>query len=217
MNSSVAGSQTSPKLYVVTGDAAVVEPIDAFRRESGVEMEAFRSIDGFTAAHVPERPSCLVVDIEAPGGVEIATLESIHARRVPVSVVALGENLPIPLVVRVLKAGASNFLEKPVETRELFDTLHRALEEAGHTFDNACQWTEFEKRLAALTNRQREILRHIVLGKPNKLIGYDLGISERTVEVHRYRLLRTMRVSSAVELARLAGAFQITLGREVAA
>jgi len=205
------------KLYVVERDVMVIEFLRRFGRSIGVEVSGHRNGAEFIRAYTPERPSCLVIGIEGPGDPEVALLGSIASRREPIEVIALGTQAAIPLVVRALRAGVLNFLEKPLAERELVDNVAAAIESARRTFISRRQWNDFEKRLAKLTSRQREILHHIVLGKANKVIASELGISERTVEVHRGHLLRRMCVGSAVELARLTGAFQVARTGEAAA
>jgi len=213
------GSEQLPpsRLYVVERDVMVIEFLRRFGRSVGVDLTGHRNGTEFIRAYMPDRPSCLVLGIEAPGDCELALLDSICSRHEPIAVIALGTQAAVPLVVRALRAGVLNFLEKPLSERELVDSVTTALDGARRNFTSRRQWNEFEKRLAKLTVRQREILQHIVLGKANKVIASELGISERTVEVHRGHLLRRMCVGSAVELARLTGAFQGALAREVAA
>lgn len=205
------------RLYVVERDVMVIEFLRRFGRSVGVEVTGHRNAAEFIRAYTADRPSCLVIGIEGPDAPELALLDSIRLRHEPIGVIAVGSQAAIPLVVRALRAGVLNFLEKPLAERELVENVSLALEGARRTFSSRRQWSEFEKRLAKLTSRQREILQHIVLGKANKVIASELGISERTVEVHRGHLLRRMCVGSAVELARLTGAFQVALAREAAA
>jgi FixJ family two-component response regulator len=186
--------------------------VERCSRDYRIDLHVAASLDAFVEIYTPDRPSCLVLDVELPGDREVDLLETLKASRAPVGVIAVGAEGRVPIIVRALKAGALHFVEKPFEARDLLESLPQALEEATRRFVNARQWQDFEGRLRDLTDREREILCHVVLGKANKLIAWDLRISERTVEVHRFRLLRKMRVSSAVELARLVGAFECNGG-----
>jgi FixJ family two-component response regulator len=205
----------SSRLYIVDSDPSVNEILGGFGRSAGVSVDVYASgaafLDGYDAA----RPACLVLDVTSPGGSNLGVLDVIRARRQPVAVVALGAGANVSLVVRALRAGAMSFLEKPLAGEDLIATVVSALEHSANMFDRDCRRADFERRLAGLTPREREILSHLVVGKANKVVAYDLGISERTVEVHRYRLLRKMCVGSMVELARLAGRFD-GLGTELA-
>jgi two-component system response regulator FixJ len=202
------------RLYVVDSDPSVREILNGFGRSAGVEVNVFASGAAFLDAYAAERPGCLVLDVESPGEANLGVLDVIRARHHPVAVVALGANADVSLVVRALRAGALSFLEKPLNCEELIATVASALEQSAATFDRDLRQRAFARRLGVLTPREREILSHLVVGKANKVVAYDLGISERTVEVHRYRLLRKMGIGSMVELARLAGTFG--LGAELA-
>jgi FixJ family two-component response regulator len=205
----------SSKLYIVDGDPSVNEILGGFGRSAGVAVDAYASGAEFLDRYEPERPACLVLDVTSPGGSNLGVLEVIRARRHPVGVVALGAGANVTVVVRALRAGAMSFIEKPLDGDELIATVVSALEHSANIFDRDCRRADFERRLACLTPRESEILSHLVVGKANKVVAYDLGISERTVEVHRYRLLRKMCVGSMVELARLAGSFD-GLGTQLA-
>ena len=207
MNDTSSESLRGSRLYVVDDDPSVPGLVRNFGRANGIGVDVFRSASDFLAAYVPEQPSCLVLDVKSPVGDGLAELDRLTARHEPIAVVAVGAKASVRIAVRALKAGAVSFIEKPLDEGELIANVRLALEHSARSFHRDRQRCAFERQLAMLTARQREILCHIVLGKANKLIAYDLGISERTVEVHRYRLLRTMCVSSAVELALLAGAF----------
>jgi len=196
------------KLYLLDRDHATAELLCRYARRSGVDVARLRTSAEFVQACALERPSCLVISIEQPGDSELALLHSIRARHEPIEVIAVGATPTTSLVVRALREGVLDFFAKPLVERVLVEAVSTALEHARRRFGSRRRWAEFERRLAALTDRQREILHHIVLGKANKVIASDLGISERTVEVHRHQLLRRMSVGSAIELARLTGEFE---------
>lgn len=214
MRETTSEATLASKLYVVDSDPTVREALNGFGRSQGVEVAVFPSAGAFLDAYAAERPGCLVLDVKSQEASALGTLDVIRAHRHPVTVVALGADADVSLVVRTLRAGAVSFLEKPLDGAVLVETVASALEHAAKTLDQHRRRTAFERRLAKLTPREREILSHLVVGKANKVVAYDLGISERTVEVHRYRLLRKMAVGSVVELARLAGTFG--LGAELA-
>ena len=196
------------KVYVVDREASATDALRRFSRTSGVDVMFLRTSADFVREYSTSAPSCLVLGIEPPGDAEIALVQTTRSRRDPVEIVVVGAKGAVGIAVRALKAGVFHVIEKPMSDFELIANVASALDKARRNFTTLRQWTDFERRLAELTDRQREILHHIVLGKANKVIAMDLGISERTVEVHRHRLLRRMCVGSAVELARLAGEFQ---------
>jgi FixJ family two-component response regulator len=199
---------TTTGLHVVDRDPVIQQGLMAFARRVRAKLDVHRSCRDFLAAYSPDMPACLVVDLTMLGDREFAALDAVRCRHDPLTVVALSANATVPLVVRILKAGAIDFIEKPCGIEELTDAVGGALEVARQLYTRRREQGEFERRMAELSARQREILHHLVLGKANKVIAYELGISERTVEVHRYRLMRRMAVGSAVELARMVGALR---------
>lgn len=207
MSKTTSEISRSSKLYILDNDPSVNEILRGFGRSAGVTVDTYASAGEFLGHFELERPACLVLDVTSPGGSNLGVLDVIRARCHPVGIVALGAGANVSVVVRALRSGAMSFLEKPLAGEDLIATVVSALERAATLFERDCRRADFEHRLACLTPREREILSHLVVGKANKVVAYDLGISERTVEVHRYRLLRKMRVGTMVELARLAGSF----------
>jgi FixJ family two-component response regulator len=199
------------RLHVVDSDPCVHQALRTLARSTRARLEFHSTGAEFLEAYSPDVPGCLAIDVTTLGSREFAALDVLNSRHESIAVVALSGNATVSLAVRALKAGAIDFIAKPCGIVDLVDAVQRALSIAKHLYDRRCERGEFERRLGELSTRQREILHHIVLGKANKLIAYELGISERTVEVHRYRLLQRMAVGSAVELARLVGAFQSEL------
>lgn len=193
------------RLYVVDRDPAIRQALSAVASKHQAKLEVHRSVAELMSAYAPSGPACLAIDVTTIGGRELAALDALGSRHDPIAVIALSAMATVSMAVRALKAGAIDFIEKPCRIDHLVDAVAAALAMAQRLYDRQRECGAFEKRLADLSARQREILQHIVMGKANKVIAYELGISERTVEVHRYRLLRRMAVGSAVELARLVG------------
>jgi FixJ family two-component response regulator len=194
-------------LYVVDQDPEIRRALIAAARSEQAGVELHRNAAECLEALRAEEPGCAVLDIDAMDAGAYPTLDFVCQRRGAVALVALSARATASLAVRTLKAGAFDFVEKPCALSALAETARAGLRFSHETLQQRCERAAFEKRFGELTARQQEILRHLVLGKPNKAIAFELGISERTVEVHRYRLLRRMSVGSAVELARLVGAF----------
>jgi FixJ family two-component response regulator len=198
-------SHTTPRFHVVDRDPAIQHNLMQVAHGVGARLEVHGTGAEFFAAYSPDTPGCLAIDVATLGDREFAALDVINSRHDPIAVVALCANATVSLAVRALKAGAVDFIEKPCGVDDLTKTVRPALEMAKQLYTRRHERAEFERRLAELSARQREILHHMVRGKANKVIAYELGISERTVEVHRYRLLQRMAVGSAVELARMVG------------
>lgn len=212
MNTNLVSVTAPAKLYVFDPDPGVAAACAKLARERGLGLVTNGSLEAFARTHDPDRAACLVFAIDFPGEKELEFLRLLRDRRVPLAVVALASRANVALAVRSFKNGVCDFLEKPVEEQALVESLAAAVDAAQERFRRRREWQAFEQRLAALTDRQREVLCHVVAGRPSKVIAYDLGISERTVEVHRCDLLRRMGVGSAVELAWLSGMFRFGLG-----
>jgi len=199
------------KVFVLDSDPSVTETARGFAEARGIEIAHADTIDGFLAVYEPDRPACLLLAIRPPSTRGLTSLAVLRNQCPSVAVVVLAEEANVALAVRSLKSGVIDFLEKPIEELALIEALSTATATARKQYRTQRELEAFEKRFAELTERQREVFLHVVAGRPSKVIAYDLGISERTVEVHRGDLFRRMGVASAVELAWLSGTFHSAL------
>lgn len=190
-------------IYLVDDDQAVLKALSRLLRSAGYEVLAFSSAREFMA-HAPETPGCLVLDVSMP---EIDGLELqgwLNRRRIPLPIIFLSGHADVPTSVRAMKEGAVDFLTKPVDDFELI----RAIQEASRWEREARAARAYaqavQTRLATLTPREREVLEHVVSGKLNKQIAGDLGTTEKTIKVHRARVMQKMQVESLAELVRIA-------------
>ena len=166
-------------------------------------VNAFESADAFLAGHDPEAAGCLVADIAMPGmsGLELqSVLAARGCRRPIVFVTAKGS---IPMSVQAMRAGAVTFLSKPVRLAELVAAIREAIERDRRDREEQAYLSEIESRLTALTSREREVLKLIVVGKLNKQIAAELGAAEKTIKVHRGRVMAKLHVRSVAELVTL--------------
>lgn len=182
---------------IVDDDPSIRRALGRLLRSEGFEIRTFESASAYLEDGSRDELDCLVLDVAMPGasGIELQREMQRLGLRVPL-IFLTGEG-NIPTSVHAMKAGAVDFLTKPVRDEELFRALEEAL--AGVKRDR-----EDRERLARLTSREREILGHVVSGKPNKRIAQDLGISEQTVKVHRMHLNEKLETRSVVELVRFA-------------
>ena len=151
----------------------------------------------------PARPGCLVLDVRMPGisGLELQQrLTDMESTLPIIFVTAHGD---IPMAVEAVKAGAVDFIQKPFRDQELLDKIQRALEQNRGRRETRTDRQAIESRLAELTPREREVLELVVVGKANKVIAAELGISQRTVEIHRARVMQKMHADSLSELVRM--------------
>ena len=194
---------TGMTVFVVDDDAAVRDSLALLVQSVGLEVEIYPTAQDFLDAYRPDRPGCLITDIRMPGMSGLELQERLAADGVPIPVIVLTGHGDVPAAVRALKSGAVDFVEKPFNPQELLDLIHEANSRDVQRREVAVREAELGERLASLTPREREIMELVVAGKANKVIALDLCISERTVELHRGRIMRKMQARSLAELMRM--------------
>ncbi|WP_254065414.1 CheR family methyltransferase [Acidisoma sp. L85] len=196
--------RVSPIVFVVDDDSHVRDAIREVLEEDGRIAEAFASGEEFLATYRPGREACLLVDASLP---EMSGLELLrHLRRGgdEMPAIMITGNGDVPMAVEAMKAGASDFIEKPIGPKELLASVARALEEAGDSHKLIASRAAAASQVAGLTPRQRQIMALVLAGHPSKNIASDLGISQRTVENHRASIMEKTGATSLPALARLA-------------
>lgn len=190
-------------VFLVDDEAAVRKAIGRLLRAEGFEVVAFGSSEEFLSAHDPAAPGCLLLDMSMPGigglGLQEALVESGDSR----PVIFLTGHADVPMCVQAMKHGAIDFLTKPVDDVELIASIRRAFEQDRLIRLHQARHEEIHSRIATLTPREHEVLDHVVTGQLNKQIAADLGTAEKTIKVHRGRMMTKMRVASLAELVRL--------------
>ena len=192
-----------PTVFLVDDDAAVRSALKRGLAASGFSVRAWASADAFLAEHDPELPGCLVADVAMPGmsGLELqSVLAARGCLRPIVFVTARGS---IPMSVQAMRAGAVTFLSKPVRLADLVAAVREAFERDRRVREEQRMRSDVESRLTALTAREREVLELIVVGKLNKQIAAALGAAEKTIKVHRGRVMAKLQVRSVAELVTL--------------
>lgn len=190
-------------VYVVDDDDSVCRALARLFRSVGLSAETFPSAKALLDHPPPDRPACLILDIRLPGpsGLDLQETLSRAGRDLPI--VFITGHGDVPTTVRAMKGGAVDFLQKPFNDQELLDCVQRALARG------RAQWTERRERAAlqgrvdALTPREREVLLQVVTGKLNKQIAGELGIAEKTIKVHRGRVMQKMQAGSVADLVRM--------------
>jgi len=192
-------------IYVVEDDDAVLRSLCALLGAHGYETVPCKSAEEFLQVYEPKRKSCMVLDLRLAGmsGMQLqAKLAEMHIDLPIIVVTAHGD---IPLAVRSIRAGAIDFIEKPAESGRLLE----AIRSAGHVLQNRPPPEVPKKivadRLSRLTEREQEVLRHLLDGRLNKEIAAELGISQRTIEVHRSRIREKMQARGIADLIRMVG------------
>lgn len=200
-----------PVVYLVDDEDVVRDALAWLLRSRRLLSEGFGSAEAFEA-HVagrpapwPDAPSCLLLDVRMPGTSGLVLFERLAERGLTrlLPVIFLTGHGDVPTAVAAVKRGAFDFVEKPFSNNALVDRVEQALATSAAALAERRAAGAVQRALAELTEREREVMRLVIDGKPNKLIADALAISVRTVEVHRARVFDKMNVKSAVELANL--------------
>jgi two-component system response regulator FixJ len=201
-------------VFIVDDDEAVRDSLEALLVAKGHRVEAYPSGDEFLAAYRPDFRGCALVDLRMPGTDGIGVIERLKARGSKLPVVVVTGHGDVPLAVKAMKAGAIDFIEKPYNNQTILDTVRQALARAGAASTTDAEASKAAERLALLTPREHDVLQQLVIGRPNKIIAYELKISPRTVEIHRANLMKKMEAASLPHLVRLALAAGLGVGGE---
>ena len=192
-----------PVVHIVDDDPAIRDALAWLFKSRGVVAHGWPSGEAFLDAYSPDIEGCIVIDIRMGPMSGMELFERLLARGAAQPVVFLTGHGDVPIAVEVLQKGAADFLEKPFNDNELVDRVLRAIAKASERAGNRSRRQAIEARLAELSGREREVLDRLLAGFRNKQIADELGITMRTVEVHRARILEKMGARNAVELARL--------------
>jgi len=207
-------SHESATVFLVDDDPGVLRALTRLVRAAGFDVRAFRSSREFLAGHDAATPGCIVLDLAMPGesGLDLQTaLAAAGCHRPIVFITGHGD---IPSSVRAMKAGAVDFLTKPVSQENLLPAIRRALERDRLMREAQAELQAIAARLSTLTPREREVLDHVVMGQLNKQIAADLGTVEKTVKVHRSRVMEKMGVRSLADLVRMAERLRVAPGAD---
>ena len=193
-----------PTVFVVDDDPAVLKSLSRLLRSAGLAVAAFSSPREFLNCHDPDSPGCVVLDVAMPGLNGLELQQALIAGGHELSIVFLTGHGDIPMSVRAMKGGAVDFLTKPVHDDDLLKAVCAALEKDRLHRQARAEIAALQQRLRVLTPREHEVMEHVISGRLNKQIAADLGIVEKTIKVHRARVMRKMKVRSIAELVRLA-------------
>jgi FixJ family two-component response regulator len=199
-------------VFLVDDDAGVLRALDRMLQLRGYQVRSFTSPEVFLASHDASVPGCAVLDVAMPGLDGFALQHALTAEGSQRPVVFLTGEGDIPASVRAMRAGAVDFLTKPFSDVDLLAAIARAEKEDSENRSANAGLNSINARLAMLTPREREVMTHVVAGRLNKQIASDIGIVEKTVKLHRGRMMRKLGVRSVADLVRLAESAGITAG-----
>jgi RNA polymerase sigma factor (sigma-70 family) len=190
----------SQRVYIVDDDDAMRDSLVWLLESHGFAVEAYPSAERFLQAYREEMRGCLVLDVRMPGMSGLELHERLVARRVALPVIFVTGHGDVPMAVSALKKGAVDFIEKPFGDRDMLRLVTQCLELERARREAREREAEVGRRVASLTEREREVMDLVVAGKLNKQVADELGISIKTVEVHRARVMEKMAVGSLAEL-----------------
>ena len=200
----MAEPQRAGRVYLVDDEAAVRRSVGFMLKTSGFDVEAFESGEEFLKAAAHLAPGCVLLDVRLGGMDGMAVQEALKDRGIMLPVIVITGHGDVGLAVRAMKAGAVDFIEKPFEKAQLVAALEQAQLRNDGRAELARLADEARARLNVLTPRERDVLNGLVEGQSNKVIAYDLGISPRTVEIHRANLMSKLGVNSLSDALKIA-------------
>jgi FixJ family two-component response regulator len=190
-------------VYVVDDDDAVRRSLARLIRSVGLTVETFPSAKAFLEHRPPDRPACLVLDLRLPGPSGLDLQAALGDTQSTLPIIFITGHGNVPASVRAMKGGAIDFLQKPFNDQDLLDGVHRGLARSRAAWAEGAERAVVQGRLDMLTTRERQVLILVVAGKLNKQIAAELGAAEKTVKVHRGRVMKKMQAESVADLVRM--------------
>ena len=195
-------------VFVVDDDDAVRDSLRLLLKSAGIPGEVYASAQEFLSAYDPAQPGCLVLDVRMPGMSGLEMQHELNLRGATLPVIFITGHGDIPMAVEAMQHGAFDFLQKPFRDQELLDRVQRALVRDTDNRGRLRLTDRIRERLATLSPREREVLDLVTQGKANKMVAGDLGVSQRTVEIHRAHVMQKMEADSLAALVQMAGHLQ---------
>ena len=202
-------SDQAPTAYIVDDDESIRTLWRWLMESNGIAVKAFATAAEFIESYRKGSAGCLVLDLKLPGMSGLELQEYLNGRNIEIPIVFVTGHGDVPAAVSALKGGAVDFIQKPFSHREVISVIKKALQHDAEIRRTRVRRLEVSGRLAALTERERDVLRRVIEGKPNKIIAGELDISMKTVEFHRSKVMEKMGVDSVAALVQLTLGFSL--------
>ncbi len=195
--------QTEPTIFIIDDDPAVRQALTVLVRSMRLQAEAYESAQEFLDAFDAARPGCLLLDVRMPGISGLGLLEQFNRDEITLPAIVMSAYGDVPMVVRAMKAGALNFLEKPCRDQQLWEAIQEALKWDNQHRQSLALRSKVRGRLQRLTSGEHDVLRLLIDGRSNKTIAAKLNFSVRNIECRRAKIMKKMKADSLAELIRL--------------
>jgi len=192
-----------PTVFVVDDDDAVRDSLKMLLKAAGIAALGSSSAQEFLSVYDPAQPGCLLLDVRMPGMSGLEMQHELNVRGAMIPVIFITGHGDIPMAVEAMQHGAFDFLQKPFGDQDLLDRVQKALARDADTRSRMRHTDRIRERLSSLSPREREVLTLVTQGKANKMVAGDLGVSQRTVEIHRAHVMQKMEANSLAELVRM--------------
>lgn len=196
-------SANKQQVYIVDDDEAVRDAMSMLLESVDVPHQCFDSADAFLEGDTRTRRGCLVLDIRMPGINGLELQEILSEKESVLPIIFITGHGDIPMAVEAMRRGALDFMRKPIREQDLLDRIQQALDVEAGERSHLLDQQQMLQRLASLTSREREVFDLVADGQANKVVGIELGISERTVEVHRSKVMSKLEVKTLAQLVRI--------------
>ena len=194
---------TQPVVFVVDDDPDLLRDAELLFDSVGMKCETFATADEFLEGYAPKPSSCLVLDIRLPGMSGLELQEKMAEMHIDIPIIMITGHADVQMAVTAMRRGAFDFIQKPFRDQVLLDSINEALSAESESQENHENDSDVAEKWASLTPREKEVARLVVSGKPNKVSAYELGVSQRTVEIHRARVMRKTGAESLADLVRM--------------
>ena len=202
-------NKPEPTVYIVDDDEAVRNSLVWLVSSVKLPAIAYGSADEFLDSLSPGTTGCILIDVRMPGISGLQLQEILKERAPGLAVIIVTAHADVPMAIRAMKAGAVDFIEKPFNDQHVIELISKAMEKSADAYRKADRTGEMRENFKTLTSRETQVFERIITGRPNKVIAAELSLSEKTIEIHRAKVMRKMQAKSFAELVAMATRLQL--------